>query len=152
MKTVLYKALCLLLGAGLWAGTVHANNTLLMVRSAQSFPETMSLLQEIIKAHGYTVSRVQRVDIGLTASGYKTDKYRVVFFGKPDEINSLSEKFPHIIPYLPLKIAIFAEQQETLLVTSSPLLLKQANQAKLNEVLQRWDKDIQSMFLEISNE
>ena len=43
----------------------------------------MAVLQHAIGTQGYTLSRVQRVDIGLTESGFKTDKYRVVFFGKP---------------------------------------------------------------------
>ena len=64
---------------------------MLMARSRQSFPETMLTLQEAIVEQGYTLSRVQRVDIGLTASGFTTDKYRVVFLGKADEVHALSE-------------------------------------------------------------
>jgi hypothetical protein len=40
---------------------------LYMVRSQLAFPEAMAVLQETIREHGLTVSRVQRVDIGLTA-------------------------------------------------------------------------------------
>ena len=69
---------------------------LMMMRSSQPFPETMSELQAIIKSHGYVVSRVQRVDIGLTMMGYKTDKYRVVFFGKYDELQELTNKYPEL--------------------------------------------------------
>ena len=82
---------------------------IIMTRSMQPFPETMLTLQESIRAHGYTVSRVQRIDIGLTGMGYKTDKYRIVFAGKPDEIRMLTEKAPQLIPYMPPKISIFAE-------------------------------------------
>ena len=57
---------------------------LIMARSHEKFPEAMLTLQESIAAHGYTVSRVQRIDIGLTGMGYKTDKYRIVFAGKID--------------------------------------------------------------------
>ncbi len=53
---------------------------LIMTRSLNTFPETMLNLQEAIADQGYTISRVQRVDIGLTKMGYETDKYRVVFF------------------------------------------------------------------------
>lgn len=124
----------------------HASHTgashLLMARSASSFPETMSKLQETIKANGYKVSRVQRVDIGLTAMGYKTDKYRVVFYGKAEENARLIQQYPFLIPYLPLKIAIFAEGEETLLVTSNPILLGNENTPKLNSTLKRWEKDL----------
>ncbi|HEY9149909.1 MAG TPA: DUF302 domain-containing protein, partial [Gammaproteobacteria bacterium] len=55
-----------------WLLPVQAEG-LLMVRSAQSFPEAMLTLQGAIELQGYTLSRVQRVDIGLTASGFTTD-------------------------------------------------------------------------------
>jgi uncharacterized protein (DUF302 family) len=91
-----------------------------MVRS-QSFPEAMLTLQGAIELQGYTLSRVQRVDIGLTASGFATDMYRVVFLGKIEEVRELTEQYPELIPYLPLKIAVFAEGNETLLVTYDPV-------------------------------
>jgi len=92
---------------------------LFMVRSQLPFPEAMSVLQQSIGESGFKVSRVQRVDIGLTKSGYKTDKYRVVFFGDLDELRAVSDLHPELIPYLPLKISIFAENDETLLLASS---------------------------------
>ena len=48
--------------------TSHAEN-LTMARTKQTFPEAMLKLQETIGDLGYTVSRVQRIDIGLTSSG-----------------------------------------------------------------------------------
>ena len=95
---------------------------LLMARSVEPFPEAMLDLQESIRAHGYAVTRVQRVDVGLTGMGYKTDKYRIVFLGKIDEIRAIAEKAPRMTPYLPLKISIFAEDGQTVLVTANPML------------------------------
>ena len=132
---------------------VHAAHTneshMYMARSASSFPETMSKLQEIIKAHDYIVSRVQRVDIGLTAMGYKTDKYRVVFYGKAEENARLTKQYPFLIPYLPLKIAIFAEGDETLMVASNPMLLSNKTAPKLDPVLKRWEKDLAKIIREM---
>ena len=120
---------------------------MLMVRSEQSFPETMLALQSAIKAQGYTVSRVQRVDIGLTKSGFKTDKYRVVFFGKVEEVNRLTKKYPELIPYLPLKLAIFAEENETLIVGLSPHLYADTkNKPELEATLKRWTSDITAIL------
>jgi uncharacterized protein (DUF302 family) len=93
-----------------------------MVRSLQPFPEAMLTLQESIRDHGYTISRVQRVDIGLTGMGNKTDKYRIVFFGKVDEVRGLTGKAPQMIPYLPFKISIFAKGGQTILITSNSKL------------------------------
>ncbi|HHJ12087.1 MAG TPA: DUF302 domain-containing protein [Chromatiales bacterium] len=100
-----------------------AEDELLMARSQLAFPEAMQQLQESIKGYGYTVSRVQRVDVGLTTMGYQTDKYRVVFFAKYPQMKQMAARHPEVIPYLPLKIAIFAEGDETILVAANPKLL-----------------------------
>lgn len=126
------------------------SDSLILHRSIQNFPEAMLALQTSIGEHGYTVSRVQRVDIGLTKSGYKTDKYRVVFFGKSSEIRAVKQSQPQLIPYLPLKIVIFSENNETLFVASN---MTQFSTLVKNEhtkdLLQRWNNDIQSIFSEI---
>ncbi len=126
------------------------NDQLLMMRSSQSFPETMLALQKAIGEYGYTVSRVQRVDIGLTSSGFTTDKYRIVFFGKPEEVRRLSARYPQLIPYLPLKITLFAEQEETLLTTFDPTLLTDlaADDAFRSQAM-RWRSDIIAIFDEL---
>ncbi len=123
---------------------------LLMVRSTQAFPEAMLSLQTSLDQHGYTVSRVQRVDVGLSKAGYKTGKYRVVFFGKPKEIERLAAHYPDLIPYLPLKIAIFAEGNNTLLVASNPLMLQHFfHYPALAPTFHRWARDIRSVLDEV---
>ncbi|MCW8957038.1 MAG: DUF302 domain-containing protein [Gammaproteobacteria bacterium] len=125
---------------------------LIMTRSSQPFPETMSSLQAAIKHQGYTLSKVQRVDIGLTARGFKTDKYRVVFFGKADEIHYLSRKYPELIPYIPLKIAIFAEADETLLTTANPMVLADLfPDPALKPIFTRWHKDMKKIINSVQN-
>ena len=134
----------------LFLGTTFTYNSqalvtgeMIMVRSSESFPETMSLLQEAIKGHGYQLSRIQRVDVGLTKKGYKTDKYRIVFFGKGEQIQHLSSKYPQLIPYLPLKIAIFAENDNTILISVNPTIYNDLfNLPELKPVYEKWLKDI----------
>lgn len=124
---------------------------IIMTRSKQPFPETMLVLQESITAHGYTVSRVQRIDVGLTGMGYKTDKYRIVFAGKADEIRMLAEKAPQLIPYLPPKISIFAEGEQTILVTIHPEVYARIAGDAIDPVFfQRWESDLQSIFHDVS--
>lgn len=126
------------------------NEQLLMMRSVQGFPETMLALQRTLGEYGYTVSRVQRVDIGLTTSGFTTDKYRIVFFGKPEEVRRLSARYPQLIPYLPLKITLFAEQDETLLTTFDPVLLTAlAADEEFRSQVMRWRSDIIAIFDEL---
>lgn len=126
----------------LWALPACAED-LLMARSVQAFPEAMASLQEIVHQQGYTVSRVQRVDVGLNASGFKTDMYRLMFFGRPGEIETLVDRYPELAAYLPFKIAVFAEGQETLAVTVDPSKLAEFfPEPALAAVFARWSQDL----------
>lgn len=137
-------ALLLLLPAALVA------EDLFMVRSELSFPEAMSVLQEAIANRPYKVSRVQRVDIGLTKSGYATDKYRVVFFGDIDELDLLSEQYPELVPYFPMKIAVFAEGEETILLAASFTHLRpHYTSSSLHARFDQWEKDIVEILDEV---
>jgi uncharacterized protein (DUF302 family) len=123
---------------------------MLMVRTKQTFPEAMLTLQTSIKEHGYAITRVQRIDIGLTGMGYKTDKYRVVFVGKPDEIQYLIDKYPLLAAYMPPQISIFAEQGDTVLVTANPMVYAEMITDDADKVLfQRWESDVYSVFDDI---
>lgn len=137
------------LALALWFNTAIADE-LLMIRSSQNFEDAMTTLQGAIAAHGYKVTRVQRVDVGLEAKGYKTDRYRIVFYGKPGEIETLAAKYPQLIPYLPLAVAIFAEEGNTLLTTARPALLKQFYpEPDLKPVFDRWEKDLEGIMDEV---
>ena len=143
--------LALAAGAALLLGLAAARaDELVMVRSLQAFPETMLTLQEAIRRHGYVISRVQRVDVGLTRMGYKTDLYRVVFYGKPEEIRRLRRDYPDLIPYLPLKLSVFAENGQTLVVGVRPLALWAFfDHPELFDMFARWDRDLQSILDEV---
>lgn len=143
MKKLLFAALLMISAA---AGA----QDLYMARTQLSFPEAMAVLQQSIKDRGYSISRVQRVDIGLTASGFKTDKYRVVFFGRLDEVRELTQQYPELIPYLPLKIAIFAENDETLLLASSFEHLRPFyNSPALRSRFDGWEKVIRQILEDV---
>lgn len=123
---------------------------LLMVRTQQGFPEAMLTLQTSVKDHGYEVTRVQRIDVGLTGMGYKTDKYRVVFVGKPAEIQYLINQYPVLSAYMPPKISIFAENGETVLVTANPkIYADMIDDEKDKIIFKRWESDIYSVFDDI---
>lgn len=132
--------------------SVSGAEELIMTRVLQPFPEAMTELQDSIVAHGYTVSRVQRIDIGLTGRGYKTDKYRIVFAGKIDEIRMLTDKAPQLIPYLPPKIAIFSEGEQTILVTINPSVYAEIAGDAIDPVFfERWENDLRSIFSDVRN-
>lgn len=145
MKQLALALTLLLLSVGISAQALAED--LFMKRSDQAFPETMVNLQDSIKQHGYVVTRVQRVDIGMQAMGYKTDKYRVVFFAKLDELRALSDKHPDIVPYLPQKISLFAEGEQTLVVASNPGILKSLYPNRgLDPLFDRWEADLRAIF------
>ena len=123
---------------------------MIMARSERDFSEAMNVLQQAITEHGYTLAKVQRIDVGLEAKGYKTDQYRVVFYGKPEEIASLSEHYPQLIPFLPLSVAIFAEGNQTMLATTRPRAFKALFTDKaLQSIFEHWDSDLVSIFEEV---
>ena len=125
---------------------------LIMARSQQDFPEAMLTLQQSISDHGYKVARVQRIDIGLTGMGYKTDKYRVVFVGKTKEIQYLVDKYPQLASYMPPVVAIFAEEGDTVVVTAHPFVYADMVDDKEDKLIfERWESDIYSVFNDFSS-
>lgn len=131
------------------ASTAGADQ-LLMIRSSQPFPEAMLTLQSAISARDYKVTRVQNVDKGLSSTGYRTDNYKVVFYGKPEEVAQLAANHPELIPYLPLNVAIFAERDNTILVTSRPGVLADFfPDPELRAVFMRWEKDLDEIVSEV---
>lgn len=142
----IFLAVALLAGLAAPAGAAE----LLIVRSAQNFEDAMTTLQTAIAERGYKVAKVQRVDVGLEAKGYKTDRYRVVFYGKPGEIEALAAKYPTLIPYLPLNVAIFAEGGQTILTTARPGVLKEFfPQPELQPIFDRWEQDLVAILDEV---
>jgi len=135
-----------------WPLSSQAGGDLLMARSLLPFPEAMLALQDSIRGHGYTVTRVQRVDIGLTGRGYQTDKYRLVFFGKYEEIRALADAVPELITYLPPKISIFAEGEQTILVMANPELYADIAKGAIDPVIfDRWKSDFTSILDDVSS-
>ena len=123
---------------------------LVMVRTSLKFPEAMLALQDSISEHGYTLSRVQRVDVGLTGMGYQTDMYRIVFAGKYDEIREICDKVPELVAYMPPKISIFAEGDQTILVTPHPSLYAGIAGDRLDPVIfDRWASDLESILHDV---
>lgn len=123
---------------------------LLMIRSGLPFPEAMLALQNAISTRGYKVTHVQNVDLGLTKIGYQTDNYKVVFYGKAEEVAQITAQHPELIPYLPLNVAIFSERNDTILVTDRPGVLADFfPDPALKSVFMRWEKDLTGIVNEV---
>ena len=138
-----------LLGGIVLAPAVRAEG-ILMARSAVSFDEALPALTRIIEEHGYSVAHIQKCDGGLRGFGYQTDKYRVVFFGKLDEVRDLTRRHLDLAPFLPLKMAIFAERDETVLSIVNPRALGAFySDPELKTQLDRWESDMRSVLQEM---
>lgn len=123
---------------------------ILMARSAVSFDEALPALTRSIEEHGYSVAHIQKCDGGLRGFGYQTDKYRVVFFGKLDEVRELTRRHVELAPFLPLKMAIFAEREETVLSIVNPKALAVFyDEPALRTQFDRWESDIRSVLKEM---
>ena len=147
-KTTILRLL--MASALLAAALPAAAQNILTARSAQNFERSMLLLKSSIESHGYTVSHVQRCDSGLTGLGYETDGYRVVFFGKLDEVRSLSAAHPELIPFLPLKISIFAEGDESVVSSINPAAMGALYPDEaLRLQFKRWENDLRSILEEV---
>jgi len=128
-----------------------SNGPLLMARSHDKFDSTMATLQNSIMEHGYSVAHIQKCDGGMAKFGYNSDYYRVVFFGKAEEVEQISKASPAMIPYLPLKVLVFAEQDRTVLSALNPTHLAAyfPDDPALQQRLKGWENDLRSILAEV---
>lgn len=150
MKRVLLVCLILIISA---SSVQASEQDVIMLRSSLTFPDAMSVLQNAIIDHKYTLSRVQRIDVGLEKAGYTTDRYRIVFFGKHEQIRQLTDKYPEMAAYLPLKVALFSEENNTLLVAMNPLMFSEVvSDPELKPMFEQWLKDVKSIMRVVATE
>ncbi len=150
IRTIAASALCLaFLPASVAAPA--AESTMLRAVSTEPYPETMMQLQRAIEANGYVFSRVQRVDYGLRRRGYDIPPYRIVFFGKPDEVRFLSVVQPQLLPFLPLKIIVYEDGDKVVMLAADPSRLARFYTGpETVGLFETWRRDIGKILLEAS--
>jgi len=147
MKLLLRTLIALLVTLAPLSLLAQDQEPLLMVRSSKPFNATLDQLSSAITYNDYKISRIQRVDVGLTKTGFKTGKYRIVFFGKSAEVDPLANKYPDLVPFVPLKIVIFEEDKETILLALNPhQLRKLVPNKELYPYFTRWEKDLRNIL------
>ena len=123
---------------------------LLMARIPLDAEVVIEYVKTSVEEHGYTVAHIQLCDGGMTDFGYKSDLYRVVFFGKLAEVRMISDRFPELVSYLPLKIAVIAEKDEALLTVLNPkALAPYFADEDLQIQLGRWHSDLESILADV---
>ncbi len=142
------KLLWILLAALL--ASQAAAEEILMARVQMYAPDAMAELQTGLRRRGYVVAHEQKCDGGMIQFGFETDYYRVAFFGKLDEVRALSDDFPELTPYLPLKVAVVAEGDESLLIALDPRGLAQYFPGSgLEGQFERWRDDMLSVVEDV---
>jgi uncharacterized protein (DUF302 family) len=130
---------------------VHADEKLLTVRSSQAFDAALEQVQEVLEKHHFAVAHIQKCDGGLHDMGYSTDSYRIVFFGRLDEVRALSKTHPELVPLFPFKLAVYAEGKDTLFSILNPTELAPLLDADkdLQQQLTAWEKDFRAVLGEM---
>ena len=148
MRAIIHSImLCLLI----FGSTSAQAENMIMHRVNHDFEDTMIMVKEKLDEYGYKVAHVQKCDGGLGDFGYKTDQYRSVFYGKFEEMRYLSQTYPELIPYVPLKIAVIKERNTVVLVALNPVTLAAFfPQPELAVQFARWESDLRAVFDEIA--
>jgi len=150
MKTLRRLALAIIL---LFSFSASYAENMIMLRVNSSYDNVMIALKDKLVEYSYKVAHVQKCDGGLHSMGYKSDDYKVVFFGKLKEVRYLSKKYPQIIPFVPLKVAVIKEADSVVLVALNPSsLTSYFKEKELTTQFRRWENDIRAIFNEISEE
>ena len=148
MKSALLRSLALL--ALLVASAAASADNMIMGRAALRAEIVLEYVKSSIEEHGYSIAHVQLCDGGMKDFGSSSDVYRVVFFGKIDEVRAISERDPELVSYLPLKIAVIAEKDETLLSVLNPEALAAFfSDEQLQIQFSRWHSDLKSIFQDV---
>jgi uncharacterized protein (DUF302 family) len=140
----------LMAAALLLSAALCSADNMIMARVPVPADIVFEYVKSSVEEHGYSVAHVQLCDGGMTDFGYKSDLYRVIFFGKVAEVRLISESYPELVAYQPLKIAVIAEADETLLTvlnpeTLAPFFADEAVQIQLG----RWHNDLVSILSDV---
>ncbi len=138
MKIPLKAALLILL---ICSSTTRGHeHNILVERIDLPFTQTLLAVKTTIVELGYQIAKVQRVDKAMNKVDYATDKYRIIHFGQATQNAGLLTKCPALIAWLPLRITLAAEREQTLLITLNPLILEQFCGPEIQ--FQKWKNDL----------
>jgi len=142
--------LCVLI----FASTVSASyDELLIERVNAKFSYTWLALDKTIKANGYKAAYLQRCDFALKERHYKSDKYRILFFGQYDEMKEMTHKYPKLAPFFPLKVTVMEEGTHTLIIATPPITLLSLVETDEDRMLIfRWNEDVKSILKQVKNQ
>ncbi len=120
-----------------------------ITRVNTDFANVWQALKERVGEYEYKTAYLQRCDFALTQRNYKSDRYRILFFGKYEEMEYLSRKYPQIVPYLPLKVVVMEEGNNALLMNNPVTMLIPAVASEDAHIIEQWHTDLQAIVTSI---
>lgn len=120
-----------------------------ITRVNTDFANAWQALKEGVGEYQYKTAYLQRCDFALTQRNYKSDRYRILFFGQYEEMEYLSRKYPQIVPYLPLKVVVMEEGGSALLMNNPITMLISSVAPEDAHIIERWHTDLQAIFASI---
>ena len=138
----------------LFASSAFAqHDNLLIERADAKFSYVWLAINKTLKAHNYRSAYLQRCDFALNERHYKSDKYRILFYGNYDEVKRLSKKYPKLVPFLPLKITVMEEGSHTLMIATPPItLLPLVDSNEDRMTIFRWQEDLKNILKQVRSQ
>ena len=146
MKKLLLAALLLLMGSA------HAiTNDMMMVRMHIKAEVAIEYLKSALEQRGYAIAHTQKCDGGMHSFGYTTDFYRSIFFGKGTEAREIAKAHPDFVSYIPLKMTVVAERDETVMSIVNPHAFDRfySDDPMMLQHFKNWHHDILSIFSDL---
>jgi len=108
-------------------------------------------LKSALEQRGYAIAHTQKCDGGMHSFGYTTDFYRSIFFGKGAEAREISKAHPDFVSYIPLKMTVVAEREETVMSIVNPHVFDRfySDDPMMLQYFKNWHHDILSIFSDL---
>lgn len=137
----------IILCIGIFLSPLTLAEDIVTVDSKAPFAEAITKLQDSVLRSGYEISIIQRCDYGLKQAGFDTEKYRVVYFGRHEEVKAISDAYPGLAPFLPLRILVMGKGNTSSLSVMNPaLFLETVTDPTLIKIVKRWQGDVMGLL------
>ena len=146
MKKIVFIGLFLLISSA-----QAITNDMMMVRMHIKADVAIEHLKSALEKRGYAIAHTQKCDGGMHSFGYTTDFYRSIFFGKGAEAREISKAHPDFVSYIPLKMTVVAEREETVMSIVNPHVFDRfySDDPMMLQYFKNWHHDILSIFSDL---
>jgi len=126
-------------------------NDMMMLRMHMKADMAIEYLKSALEQRGYAIAHTQKCDGGMHSFGYTTDFYRSIFFGKGAEAREISKAHPDFVSYIPLKMTVVAEREETVMSIVNPHVFDRfySDDLMMLQYFKNWHHDILSIFSDL---